>query len=73
MARRSFNVLAFCLCLASGLQVGVASAVGLLGETSATLEWTPASGPVVEYGVYVALNGQPFTDEPETMVAGLAR
>jgi hypothetical protein len=70
--RSGLTVLASCLCLVSGLRASDASGADLVGKTSATLAWAPASGPVRYYGVYVARNGGPFTDEPELTLAATA-
>ena len=41
-----------------------ASAIDVVGKTSATITWNPASGPVAGYGVFVAYNGAPYPATP---------
>jgi len=46
-----------------------ALATDLVGKTSATFNWTAASGPVVEYAVFVDRNGTGFPGAPEKIVS----
>ena len=39
-------------------------------DTSATLQWTAATGPVASYAVFVNRNGQGFPTAPEQVVTG---
>jgi hypothetical protein len=61
---------ALCLVAASTVLFTLsAGATDLVGETSATFQWTPASGPVVEYAVFVNLNGAGFGADPDQVVS----
>ncbi|HTF34174.1 MAG TPA: VCBS repeat-containing protein [Myxococcota bacterium] len=52
------------IALAISLACGAASAVNVVGSTTANLSWTAASGPVAGYGVFIALNGAPYPASP---------
>jgi hypothetical protein len=65
--------------LLAGIVVGSAAllatdarAVDVVGQTTANLAWTAASGPVTGYGVYVAKNGAAFPSAPSFTVSGTA-
>lgn len=46
-----------------------AHAVDLVGRTSVRFAWTPASGPVADYAVFVARNGAAFPSTPTQTVS----
>ena len=56
------------LAIAVGLHATEARSADIVGSTSATLQWQPASGEVDHYGIFVARNGQPFPELPEQTV-----
>ena len=62
------TIAASVLGLAGLLASPVEADVELVGVTSATLQWAPASGPVAQYEIYVDLNGAgyPPTGQPTT-------
>ncbi len=41
------------------------NAADLFGATGADLEWEPAAGPVIGYGVFVSRNGAPYPTNPD--------
>ncbi len=65
MSHRTLRaILQVCVALALGVAPLAARAVDLTGVTSANLTWTPASGPVAGYGVFIARNGAGYPSTP---------
>ena len=43
--------------------------IELIGKTRVTFEWTPASGPVYSYAVFVNWNSEGYSDIPDRLVS----
>lgn len=59
----------FSVVFATLLAVLPADAKQVIGQTHATLGWSPASGPVVQYAVFESRNGGAYPSTPDQIVS----